>query len=96
MIYSFRHSGLSAFFSEVEKQQVDTEHAKRLRRVLTMLNSSTSMESLNFPGLRIRPLSGKKNGHYAVSVWDNWWITFRFKDGNLYDVDYRTFAVEAM
>ncbi len=54
------------------------------------------MESLNFPGLRIRRLSGKKNGHYAVLVWDNWWITFRFKDGNLYDVDYRTFTVEAM
>ena len=32
--------------------------------------------------LRITP------GHYAVTVSGNWWVTFRFEDGDAVDVNY--------
>ena len=43
---------------------------------------------MNLPGFRLHALSGQLRGHYAVSVSGNWRVTFRFYDGDVYDVDY--------
>ena len=43
---------------------------------------------MNLPGFRPHGLRRALKGHYAVSVPDNWRVTFRFEDGAAVDVDY--------
>lgn len=71
--------------------RVNPEHAKRLRRILTTLDRSASPRSMNLPGFRLHQLSGNMRGYYAVSVSGNWRVTFRFEDGDVYDVDYKDY-----
>ena len=43
---------------------------------------------MDIPGFRFNRLTGPLRDFYAVSVSGNWWIIFRFEDGNALDVDY--------
>jgi proteic killer suppression protein len=42
---------------------------------------------MDFPGLRLHPLTGNLNGFWSVSVSGNWRIIFRFEDSHVRDVD---------
>jgi proteic killer suppression protein len=43
---------------------------------------------MNFPGSGLHLLEPKKEKVWAVKVSGNWRITFRFEDGDAYDVHY--------
>jgi proteic killer suppression protein len=43
---------------------------------------------MNFPGLDLHALRGRKKGYWSVKVSGNWRIVFRFDDANAHDVDY--------
>jgi proteic killer suppression protein len=40
------------------------------------------------PGYKLHPLSGELKGFWAVWVTGNYWIYFRFEDGNTFDINY--------
>ena len=64
------------------------EHARKIKRILTVLDQSATPRDMDLPGFRLHPLAGVLKGHYAVSVSGNWRVTFRFEDGEAVDVDY--------
>ena len=43
---------------------------------------------MRFPGSGLHLLEPKKKGKWAVKVSGNWRITFKFKEGDAYEVDY--------
>jgi proteic killer suppression protein len=43
---------------------------------------------MDAPGLRLHPLKGKLEGWFAVSVDENFRVTFRFEEGHAVEVDY--------
>jgi toxin HigB-1 len=88
MIRSFRHRGLEAFFEGVTTKRVTPRHIERLGDILSVLDHALGPSDLNIPTLRLHPLKGKLKGHWAVSVSGNWRVTFRFENGDVYDVDY--------
>ena len=88
MIKSFRHKGLAEFFRTGDKRKIQAKHAKRLRMILTMLNVATRPGQMDAPGLRFHPLKGRLVGCFAVSVDENFRVTFRFEDGHAVEVDY--------
>lgn len=51
MIRSFRHEGLKEFFEAGSKKGIKPEHATKLRKQLTALNSAISADSLIELGL---------------------------------------------
>ena len=53
-----------------------------------MLDRSRGPDDMDLLGFRLHALKGKMKGHYAVSVSENWRVTFRFEDGSAVDVDY--------
>ncbi len=63
-------------------------HVAKLEYILTALDNSSGPDGMNLPGFRLHPLKGSLSGHYAVSVSGNWRVTFRFEDGDAFDVDY--------
>ena len=53
-----------------------------------VLDRSRGPRDVDLPGLRLHPLKGELQGHYAVAVSANWRVTFRFEDGDAVEVDY--------
>jgi len=91
MIKTFSHKGIEAFFKKGSKAGIQAVHSERLRRQLAQLNQAQSSKDMNLPGWRLHPLSGKLDGHWAVSVSGNWRLTFRFEDGDAFLVDYQDY-----
>ena len=57
----------------------------------TVLDRSRGPRDIDLPGLRLHPLKGRLQGHYAVTISGNWRVTFRFEDGDAVDVDYQDY-----
>ncbi len=88
MIRSFRHRGLKALYEGRTEKRVSPQHVARLRDILAVLDRSQKPDDMNLPGFRLHPLKGELKGHWAVSLSGNWRVTFRFREGDTYDVDY--------
>jgi toxin HigB-1 len=87
MIRNWRHKGLEQLFVGGSRKGIRPDMADRLRRRLDVLDSANSLQALGLPGFRLHPLSGELKGRYAIKVTGNWRITFRFADGDVFDVD---------
>ena len=88
MIKTFSHKGLEDFFYDGTKKKIQGIHAKKLADILDILDAAEDIIDMNFPGSDLHPLKGKLKGFWAVTVSGNWRVVFRFKGGNVYQVDY--------
>ena len=88
MIKSFRHKGLKQYFESGNFSKIKSEHRKKIRLILTILNAAIEINDLNFPGSGLHQLKGEFKDFWSVSVSGNWRIIFRFADRNVYDIDY--------
>jgi proteic killer suppression protein len=91
MIQSFRHKGLRRLFETGSAAGVQASHAKRLRMQLTALDTAQSIDDMDIPGFGLHPLKGTMKGRWAISVNGNWRLTFEFRDGNVYVLDYEDY-----
>jgi proteic killer suppression protein len=91
MIKSFRHKGLRRFFETGSTSGIQAAHAKRLRMLLVALETAQTIDDMDIPGFRLHPLKGDLDGRWSVSVSGNWRMTFEFRDGNAYIVDYEDY-----
>jgi proteic killer suppression protein len=55
------------------------------------LDSAHGIDDMDIPGFRLHRLKGKKSGRWSVSVSGNWRMTFEFRDGNAYVLDYEDY-----
>ena len=92
MIKSFQHKGLQAFFESGSKAGIQAAHAPRLSRMLARLNEATDAQGMNVPGWKLHPLKGRElKGHFSVWVNGNWRLTFEFKDGHAFVLQYEDY-----
>jgi proteic killer suppression protein len=91
MIQSFRHKGLRKFFESGSAAGIQPHHAKRLRMLLVALDTALNIEDMNVPGFRLHHLKGSERGRWSVWVNGNWRLTFEFKDGHAYVLDYEDY-----
>jgi len=91
VIRSFTHDGLERFFRTGSKAGIQPKHAKRLRLQLAKLDSATGAADMNLPGWRWHPLTGELAGFWAVSVDENFRLTFTFEGKDAVAVDYRDY-----
>lgn len=59
--------------------------------LLTALDTALSIDDMNVPGFRLHPLKGSARGRWSVWVNGNWPLTFEFKDGHAYVLDYEDY-----
>jgi proteic killer suppression protein len=91
VIKSFRHKGIQKFFETGSKAGIQPPHAGRLRLQLTRLDDAIGPHDMNAPGWKLHALSGKLDGHWAVTVNGNWRLTFRFEGTDAILVDYQDY-----
>ena len=78
MIRSFQHKGLQRFFERGSKSGIQPKHERRLRLMLSRLDDATNAEDMDAPGWKFHVLKGDLKGYWAVSVDENWRLTFTF------------------
>ena len=70
---------------------IQPRHAKRLRMLLTALDTAQSIEDMNIPGLRLHRLKGAEGGRWSVWVNGNWRLTFEFEAGHANNLAYEDY-----
>ena len=91
MIKTFRHKGLARLFESGSTSGVQASHSKRLRLQLAALDTAQVIDDMDIPGFGLHPLKGKLKGRWSIWVNGNWRLTFEFKDGNVYVLDYEDY-----
>ena len=91
MIQSFRHKGIRKFFESGNAAGIQPHHAKRLRMLLAALDTAQSIDDMNVPGFRLHSLKGPERSRWSVWVNGNWRVTFEFRDGQAYVLDYEDY-----
>ena len=66
---------------------IQKAHKTKLRMILTALDSTQAIDDMNIPGYKLHSLKGKLKGIWSVTVNDNWRVTFKFENGNIYIVN---------
>ena len=87
MSKTFRHNGLKRLFENDDPSGVRADQVKRIRGVLASLDQAQHPNDLALPGYRLHPLRGELKGHWSVTIFGNWRISFRFEGGDALDVD---------
>ena len=91
MIKSFRHKGLKRLYETGSVSGVQTAHGNRLRMLLVALDTAQEIGDMDIPGFKLHILKGKLKGRWAVSVTGNWRVTFEFREGHAYILDYEDY-----
>lgn len=91
MIQSFAHKGLRRFYETGSLAGIQASHAGRLRLQLAALETAQGVPDMDIPGFRLHPLKGPMQGRWAITVNGNWRLTFEFRDGHAYVLDYEDY-----
>jgi len=59
--------------------------------VLVALDTSLEIGDMDISGFKLHPLKGRLKGQWSVSVSGNWRITFEFREGNAYLLDFEDY-----
>ena len=88
VIKSFFHKGLEDFFYDGTKRGIQPKHAPKLGQILDRLNQANEIRDMNYPGADLHLLQPKQQGRWAIKVSGNWRLTFIFKGGDAYELNY--------
>ena len=91
MIKSFKHKGLCLFFETGSTKGIQSKHAKKLIMRLSALDTAITIDDLDLPGFKLHPLHGDREDIWSIKVNGNWRVTFRFKNGDVYIVNYEDY-----
>ena len=58
---------------------------------MAALDTAQAIQDMNVPGFRLHPLKGRRSGVWSVSVNGDWRVTFEFRDGQAYILDYEDY-----
>jgi proteic killer suppression protein len=87
MIRTFRHRGLKRLYERGDPSRVSADQVERIAIALADLDDASRPRDMDLPGYGLHPLRGDLRGMWSISISGNWRITFRFDDGDVYDVD---------
>ena len=91
MIKSFKHKGLQDFYEKGNLSGIQAQHKQKIKMQLVALDTATIIDDLDLPGFRLHPLKGAMKGLWSIEVNKNWRITFEFKAGDVYVVNYEDY-----
>jgi toxin HigB-1 len=87
-IRNIRHKSLRRLFERGDGRGLPAASVDKLRDMLLAINAAEAVSNLGLiPGWRLHPLKGKLAGYWSLAVTGNWRLTFRFEDGDAFDLD---------
>jgi proteic killer suppression protein len=80
-LVGFRHKGLSQLHKTGSARGVPASMADKLRKLLFAIETAEAIEQLGrFPGWRLHPLKGDRQGFWSLTVTGNWRLVFRYSE----------------
>jgi len=58
---------------------------------LVALDTAQTIDDMDVPGFKLHALKGQLKGRWSIWVSGNWRITFEFRDGNVFILDYEDY-----
>ncbi|MCB0065212.1 MAG: type II toxin-antitoxin system RelE/ParE family toxin [Caldilineaceae bacterium] len=87
MIEHIRHRGLKRLYEKGDRSGIGADMRGRIERILLILDQAETIADMDIPGYRLHTLTGNRQGTWSIRVTGNWRITFRFENGNVFDLD---------
>lgn len=87
MIQTFKNKALEKLFKENINKGVTPDIEKKIRIRLEVIDSALILEDMRLPGYELHKLKGDRKETWSIKVSANWRITFKFEDGNAYEVN---------
>jgi proteic killer suppression protein len=88
VIQSFRDGETEKVFLRERSRQLGPDVQRVAQRKLAMLNAAQALQDLRVPpGNRLEKLTGDREGQHSIWINDQWRICFRWRDGNVYEVE---------
>ncbi|HEY9701097.1 MAG TPA: type II toxin-antitoxin system RelE/ParE family toxin, partial [Allocoleopsis sp.] len=87
MIQTFKNKALEKLLKENINKGLPPNLEKKIRIRLEVIDSALILEDIRLPGYDLHELKGDRKGTWSIKVSGNWRITFKFEDGNAYDVN---------
>lgn len=91
MIKSFKHKGLERLWNLGDEKSFNKQDIKRISYRLEFIHKARSIEEINLPSFKLHALKGDRKGIYSITVRANYRITFEFKDGDAYIINYEDY-----
>jgi proteic killer suppression protein len=91
VIKSFKHKGIKKYFESGSTAGIQNSHARKLEMPLVAMDTAHVIEDIDLPGYQLHSLRGDREGIWSISVNGHWRITFEFKDGNAYILNYEDY-----
>jgi len=91
VIESFKSKDLRRYWESGQPRGINPNFANKVWRTLTKIDFAKDIESLDAPGSGLHPLTGDRKGQWSMVVSRNWRITFRFENGDAFDVDFEDY-----
>lgn len=58
---------------------------------LAALETAQRIDDMNIPGFHLHRLKGSRGRRWSIRVSGNWRLTFEFRDGHVYVIDYEDY-----
>jgi proteic killer suppression protein len=88
VIRSFRNREAERVFERERSRRLPPDVQRRAHRKMLLLDAAEALGDLRVPpGNRLERLRGDRAGQYSIRVNDQWRICFRWKRGDVYDVE---------
>ncbi len=88
MIRSFRHRETKRLYQREVSRKLPLNVQKVARRKLRMLNQAKELQDIRIPPAnQLERLKGNRKGQLSIRINDQWRICFRWKSGDVYDVE---------
>jgi len=88
VIRSFRQRDTERLFRRELVKKLASDVRRVALRKLLLLDAAESLEDLRAPpGNRLEKLAGDRAGEYSIRINDQWRVCFRWKDGDVHDVE---------
>ena len=87
MIQTFKNKALEKLLKENTKKGIPQNLEKKLRIRLEVIDAAEIIEDVRLPGYDLHELKGDRRGTWSIKVSANWRVTFRFEEGDAYEVD---------
>jgi proteic killer suppression protein len=87
VIASFQSKALEQLYRG-NPRLIEAKLRRKVENILLSLTAAKDIEGMDLPGYRLHELKRANAGVWAVTVNQNWRITFRFENGHAHDVDF--------
>lgn len=91
MIKTWKHKGLRELFETGRSRRINPEHLGRAKEILSVIEAAGSTKDIDRPGYLLHTLRPYRPDTWTIRLRGTWRITFEFRDGNAYDLDYEDY-----